>query len=80
MVEAVDKEVMAKQERRVRARRTEGCRVEIKARKHAFIADEPAQGGGTDTGPTPRTAFSTASPMRGPRQRPRDHGFRLSPE
>ncbi len=54
MVEAVDKEMMAKQERRVRARRTEGCRVEIKARKHAFIADEPAQGGGTDTGPTPR--------------------------
>ena len=54
MVEAVDKEVMAKQERRVRATRAEGCRVEIKARKHAFVADEPAQGGGTDTGPTPR--------------------------
>ena len=54
MVESVDKEVMAKQERRVRATRTEGCRVELKARKHAFVADEPAQGGGTDTGPTPR--------------------------
>ena len=54
MVESVDKEVMAKQERRVRARRSEGCRVELKARKHAFVADEPAQGGGTDTGPTPR--------------------------
>ena len=54
MVESVDKEVMTKQERRVRATRSEGCRVEIKARKHAFVADEPAQGGGTDTGPTPR--------------------------
>lgn len=54
MVEAVDKEVEAKQERRVRARRVSDCLVEIKARKHSFLADEPAQGGGSDMGPTPR--------------------------
>ncbi len=54
MVEAVDREVMAKQERRVKARRVSGCQVEMRARKHSFLADEPTQGGGTDKGPTPR--------------------------
>ena len=54
MSEAAEKEVMAKQERRVRARRVSDCLVEIKARKHAFRADEPEQAGGGDMGPTPR--------------------------
>ena len=30
-----------------------GYRVELRARAHAFAADEPASVGGTDTGPTP---------------------------
>ncbi len=37
----------------VRVRIGSGLRVEVDARGHRFIADEPASVGGTETGPTP---------------------------
>jgi uncharacterized OsmC-like protein len=46
--------VMAKQERRVRAQWKGNCKVELKARSLAWMADEPKAAGGEDAGPTPR--------------------------
>ncbi len=53
MADAADA-VMAKQERRVRARKLEGYKVELRARNLVWHADEPKASGGTDAGPTPR--------------------------
>ena len=53
MADATDA-TTARQERRVRASKISECKVELKARKHSFYADEPEKAGGTDEAPTPR--------------------------